>query len=513
MNKKRMGQFLRSLRNEKDWSQEEVSNKFSDNCFDVSIKAISDWENGKTIPEIEKLEFLSKLYGITIDEILDGDKLQDKNYYEEYISANQNRYQICGTHDDFFKTRQEQKIKVRKRFKELLTKKIRNDETKNEDSECRFLFEHFYTLSDYANEYVHTDVKDGYLRLKEAIRNKKLELGKDAKEEVLFFEVSKFIKPTDEISLCLNEIVDELSLNKYIDKRFKLLEWWEKDMLLMSIQQGGIGHDPTKCSVNYLKIYESLHGKEFNANESVRNAVRYMIENGACLNYQFINIILKKKIKTRIIDRIEELYLLCKKPIECSYTEDGKTFTRYVENNRKNRFVVNSYYSLISSLIFQNSGLDELYDFVWRYNPDDISDDLLVILAKKIGINMNLDMKYIRAEFNSHSDVLNSWKEYRAEEKEIEERTIELNKLEEILKHGEIYEIFEKEEYIGGKDFSSMMDYFEYWKTLVSLDELKKMRDKDKTKELLENLDSFSLEDIRNIYLKEEIREEDKVDE
>ena len=52
------------------------------------------------------------------------------------------------------------------------------------------------------------------------------------------------------------------------------------------------------------------------------------------------------------------------------------------------------------------------------------------------------------------------------------------------------------------------MSYFEYWKSLISLDELKNKRDKKKTKELRENIDSYTLEDIRNIYLKEEVREE-----
>ncbi len=513
MNKKRMGQFLKKLRNEENWSQEDVSNKFLEKYYDVSVKAISDWENGKTIPEIEKMEFLSKLYNVTIDEILDGDEFQEKNYYEQYIFANQNWYQIYGASDGIFKTRQEQIIKVIKRFKELLIKKINDDETRNENSEFKFLFEHFYAISDYAKKYVHTDVNDDYLRLIEAIRNKKLELGNNAKRDALYFEISKFIKTTDEIDLCLNDIIDDLALSEYVGKRFKLIEWWEKDMLLMSIQQGNIVHNPAKCGANSLKRYESLHGKEFDENESVRNAVRYMIENGACLNYQFINIILKKKIKTRLIDRIEKLYLLCKKPVTCSYMEDEKTFTRYVENNRKNRFVANYYYLLKRSSDFFNLDINELYDFVWKYDPDEISDDLLISFAKKLNIDTNRDMKYVRADFNRFSYMLDPWKEYRAKEKEIEERTIELSKLEDKLKNGEIYEISEKEEYIGGKDFSSMMDYFEYWKTLVSLDELKGMRDKEKTKELLENLNSYSLEDIRNLYLKEEIKEEDEVDE
>lgn len=508
MNKKRMGQFLKKLRTERGWSQEDLSDQFAGKNFIVSVKAISDWENGKTVPEIEKLTFLSELYGASIDEILDGERLQEKNYFKEYPFANENWPELFADKNyDIYSIHQKHRIKVAKRFKELLIKKINDEETKNEDSEFKFLFNHFYALSDYADEFVRSKVNDRYLKLVEAIQNKVAEM-KDAKKDALFFEVSKFICPTKETEVRLNEIVDGvLSDNQYADKRFKMLEWWEKDMLLMSLQQGDVVFDPSEHGATSLKRFETNNGREFDKDECVRTVVKYMIENGACLNYQFINIIVKKRKRKRIIDRVEELYLQCEKPLECPYMEDGKTFTNYVENNRKNRFIVSYYHSIERSLDFLNLDFDELYDFVWKYDPENVSEDLLILLSKGLGIDTNRDLKYVRADFNQHSYALEPWKKYRAEEKKIDRGLIELRDLEEKLRKGETRETFEEEEYVGGKDSSEMAPHFQYWREITSFDELKKTRDKEKTKQLLENLASYSLQDIRDIYMKEELME------
>lgn len=91
-----------------------------------------------------------------------------------------------------------------------------------------------------------------------------------------------------------------------------------------------------KFGARYLKSYEDSHEKSFDKDECVRDAIRYMINNGACYNKQFLNVIKKKKIKKRIIDEIEELYLLCKKPLECSYRDENcNVHTKYYVNNKK----------------------------------------------------------------------------------------------------------------------------------------------------------------------------------
>ena len=511
MNKEKIGKFLRKLREEKGWSQEYLGNLFNQNYFQVSTKAISDWETGKSIPEIEKLSLLSQIYEVSIDEIMDGARYSTKDFYEEYVFARKDWQQLFVGKYDIYETHQEHKIKVIKRFKELLIKKIKGGINRNEEDEFKFLFEHFYKLSDYADKYVNSNVSDNYLRLDEAIKNK-LKDFKLASNEEKYFEVSKFIVPTDETDFKLNEILVDPLKDSYIDKRFKMLDWWEKDMLLMSIQQGKLPiFDPSTCGAKNLERYENQHGKEFDKNEYVRNAIRYMIENGAHLNYQFINIISKKKVRERIIDKIEELYLLCKKPVECSYQENAKSFTYYYENTPKNRFIAKHFYLISAELKdILNFDIDGLYEFVWKYDPDNLPNELIIDFAKKLHIDVNRDFKYILSDFNMHSYILMDWKKYRKEEKQIEEGLKKLEKLEKLLNKGEVYIITEKEEYIGGKDFKTMMSYFYFWLSdnRLSLDELKKMQNRKLTKQLLENLDSYTLEDIRNIYFKEEIRED-----
>lgn len=140
MNKKRMGQFLRKLRKDKNWSQEDLAKLFNENYFDVSVKAISDWENGKTIAEIEKLKFLSSLYGTSIDEILDGETRKETNYFEEYVFADNNIYLKFTNKDNIYEIHQEHKSRVIKRFNTLLKNIINGTETKNEEDEFKFLF-------------------------------------------------------------------------------------------------------------------------------------------------------------------------------------------------------------------------------------------------------------------------------------------------------------------------------------------------------------------------------------
>ena len=75
MDKKKIGNFIKELRKEKKLSQEDLADLFLDVNIIVSSKAISDWENGKTIPEIEKIRELANIFEITIDELLDGERI------------------------------------------------------------------------------------------------------------------------------------------------------------------------------------------------------------------------------------------------------------------------------------------------------------------------------------------------------------------------------------------------------------------------------------------------------
>ncbi|MBH5319443.1 helix-turn-helix transcriptional regulator [Paenibacillus sp. GSMTC-2017] len=62
------GEKLKTERNNKGWSQEELAEKLF-----VSRQSVSKWENGQNYPSIEILIKVSDLFEVTIDELLRSD--------------------------------------------------------------------------------------------------------------------------------------------------------------------------------------------------------------------------------------------------------------------------------------------------------------------------------------------------------------------------------------------------------------------------------------------------------
>ena len=69
-------QNLQKIRSEKNLSQEQLADKIG-----VSRQTISAWESGKASPELDKITAISKLFSVSIDELVGeiGDK-DEKNY-------------------------------------------------------------------------------------------------------------------------------------------------------------------------------------------------------------------------------------------------------------------------------------------------------------------------------------------------------------------------------------------------------------------------------------------------
>ena len=78
MDMKQIGQFLSQLRRERGMTQEQLGEKLG-----VTNKTVSRWENGNYLPPAEMLQALSQLYGITINEILSGTRLQEGEYIQK----------------------------------------------------------------------------------------------------------------------------------------------------------------------------------------------------------------------------------------------------------------------------------------------------------------------------------------------------------------------------------------------------------------------------------------------
>lgn len=68
-----LGEKIYQLRKQKGYSQEELAEKLN-----ISRQSVSLWENNQTVPSIDCLIELSKLFGVTLDEIC-GNNIDDNN--------------------------------------------------------------------------------------------------------------------------------------------------------------------------------------------------------------------------------------------------------------------------------------------------------------------------------------------------------------------------------------------------------------------------------------------------
>lgn len=64
---------LMSLRKTKGWSQEDLANQIG-----VSRQTISKWESSQTIPDMNKLIEMSKIFEISVDELINDDNKEEK---------------------------------------------------------------------------------------------------------------------------------------------------------------------------------------------------------------------------------------------------------------------------------------------------------------------------------------------------------------------------------------------------------------------------------------------------
>lgn len=62
---------LLMLRNIYKYSQEEIAEKIN-----ISRQAYAKWESGATVPDIEKCSLLAKIYGVSIDSLVQDEKIE-----------------------------------------------------------------------------------------------------------------------------------------------------------------------------------------------------------------------------------------------------------------------------------------------------------------------------------------------------------------------------------------------------------------------------------------------------
>jgi transcriptional regulator with XRE-family HTH domain len=77
---KHINENIKKLRLEKGLTQQEVA----DQLF-VTRQCISRWEQGKGVPDVESLERLSKVFGVTLSEILDDESIKSLTINEAQL--------------------------------------------------------------------------------------------------------------------------------------------------------------------------------------------------------------------------------------------------------------------------------------------------------------------------------------------------------------------------------------------------------------------------------------------
>ncbi len=72
MDQVKTGLFLKKLRNEKGMTQKELGQ-----MLHVNSRTVSRWENARTMPDFDILIELAKLYDISIEEMLRGERTEE----------------------------------------------------------------------------------------------------------------------------------------------------------------------------------------------------------------------------------------------------------------------------------------------------------------------------------------------------------------------------------------------------------------------------------------------------
>lgn len=78
MNQDKVGEFITELRKEKGLTQSQLAEHFG-----ISNKAVSKWENGKSLPDASIMIDLCNFLGITVNELLCGERIDMENYREK----------------------------------------------------------------------------------------------------------------------------------------------------------------------------------------------------------------------------------------------------------------------------------------------------------------------------------------------------------------------------------------------------------------------------------------------
>ncbi len=75
-----VGERLKARRNELNLTQDQVAESLG-----ITRQTMSNWENGRSYPDIERVIGLSELYALSLDELLKGDQKMVRHLQENTV--------------------------------------------------------------------------------------------------------------------------------------------------------------------------------------------------------------------------------------------------------------------------------------------------------------------------------------------------------------------------------------------------------------------------------------------
>ena len=81
MDAKKLGQFIAEIRKEKEMTQAELASELH-----VTDKAVSKWERGLGLPDINSIEPLADALGISVAEVMQAERIPDAHVTQENAS-------------------------------------------------------------------------------------------------------------------------------------------------------------------------------------------------------------------------------------------------------------------------------------------------------------------------------------------------------------------------------------------------------------------------------------------
>ena len=78
MNQEKIGIFISKMRKEKGWTQNQLAQKLG-----VTNKAVSKWENGRSLPDLSLFPSLCGLLDVTLNELFAGEKIPEEALKEK----------------------------------------------------------------------------------------------------------------------------------------------------------------------------------------------------------------------------------------------------------------------------------------------------------------------------------------------------------------------------------------------------------------------------------------------